>query len=100
METRVCNKCGAEFFVKPNTPCPEADCTGTMCLVVTPVVGKQLAGWLYRGKVEICFVPFACEQLTLSQGHYWTAKEWQQTYGKLPRKGSKTAVILEISNVQ
>ena len=107
--SRICNVCGFRSFAPVNCRCPEDGCHGIMCQVVTPVPGKRLAGYLYRDKItgsfEVCFNPsFTKSMIRIGEcwtGYpqfSWSAEEWQERYGKLPRKGSKTAIILELTH--
>ena len=102
---RTCNECGAEFYAAKSVPCP-LTCNGTMCLVVRPKPGKRLSGTLYREKLplplkgawEIGFDPHKNRYNTFLRRH-WTKEQWQEQYGKLPRKGLIQTVILELPNV-
>ena len=99
MSIRVCNKCDMTYFAKNGAVCP--DCGGTMCVVITPVSGGRLSGRLYRkwadreDDLDICFQPDPSEGRR-QWNRYWSKKKWKEQYGKLPRKGSKIAVILEL----
>ncbi len=122
MKTRVekaCDTCGYRCFAKYGTiVCPGAphapDCKGTLCAIVTPLPGKRVSGVLVRDRIkhtsifhEIHFLPNArlsnmnllnCGrwQLDFSGHHGWTTKQWKEQYGKLPRKGSKSMIIIEL----
>lgn len=111
--TKQCNKCGFAGFYKKYAQCPL--CSGTMCTVITKVSGNLVTGVLCRDKVpkyadgiEIIFLP---HRDTLDDAYLntlglwytegcisevWSAKEWKEQYGKLPRKGSKELVMLEL----
>ncbi len=115
---RECNVCGCRCFARLDFPCLSptvVPCSGTMCRVITPLPGKRVSGVLIRDKnpvrctPEISLVTGGLEGITLDDGiwifykegailHEWTAKEWKEQYGKLPRKGSKQAVIIELTN--
>lgn len=115
---RICNVCGYRAFASRNCPCPRGctgiHCDGILCRVVTPVAGKRLSGILYRDKLtdhpscrEITLVVDGFNPLVLINGIWtgridlsWSREKWQKEYGKLPRKGSKEAVILELTNGQ
>lgn len=111
---RDCNVCGFRCFAPVNCRCPAYGCHGIMCQVVTPVPGKRLVGYLYRDKPrypklyhsssEVMFVADSesdppnkkIDGVWIGWSTFaWSAEEWQEQYGKLPRKGSKTAIILE-----
>ena len=112
--SRVCNVCGCRCFAPSNCPCPQEGCHGIMCQVIPAVPGKRLAGFLYRDKsnphgfknhYEVTFSPMDVDPMTMICGVWtglsvecWSAAEWKEQYGKLPRKGSKTAVILELTH--
>ena len=116
---RECNVCGNRFFASKNTHCPTALCTGMMHRIVTPVPGKRVSGVLCRNPetnnaYDIMFVINASLSDVFRNSNRgniwdhiydefnsreWTKEEWQKQYGKLPRKGSKDIVILELSNV-
>ena len=110
---KTCNKCGTKYFTRQSRTCP--DCDGTMCTIITPVPGKRVSGVLCRdGKTErmndeICFFPNAslsdvilggdrwlCNTVNIFSS--WSREQWKEQYGKLPRKGSKQAVIIELTS--
>ena len=122
---KACDTCGYRCFANCRTiVCPGAphapDCKGTLCSVITPLPGKRVSGVLVRdgggssSRHDINFIP----QLSLvdaektSSGmwkwpvthchpyHYWTPEQWKEQYGKLPRKGSKCMVIIELISGQ
>lgn len=109
---RTCDKCGEDGYADRGAVCPE--CSGTLCRVVIPKPNARMVGWLCRDKSDDDRYPIAFveDNGTLDdwkihiEGHWdgysggivesWTRKEWQATYGKLPRKGSKERVIIEL----
>ena len=110
---RGCPSCGHRAYAPANCSCPTL--AGTMCSVVTPLPGKRVSGVLCRDRDadgDICFFPgvalrdVKCNSpsglwdapigVTLIQ--LWRVKKWIEQYGKLPRKGSKEMVLLELSN--
>lgn len=117
---KECNTCGARFYARRNVLCKPYThkCTGIMCRVVVPIAGKRLSGVLCRDKTscptekEIIFITnglledvFMYKDGVWDYGrigdcHEWTTEQWKEQYGKLPRKGSKEAVILELSDEQ
>jgi len=110
MIERVCNKCGSQFFAKRNAVCP--GCSGTMCRSVRLPLHNQTVGILCRDRHSsndeiTLFKHGSLTNTKMRTGgtwyndddndfQVWTAKQWQRRYGKLPQKGSKEAVILEM----
>ena len=108
---RECNVCGRRCFISSG-PCANEGCTGTMCQVIIPLPSKRVSGVLCRDKTsgsihEICFVlRVSLTDITLTGSgswrwpfkettyRQWTLEEWKNEYGKLPRKGSKSMVII------
>ncbi len=113
---RECNVCGFRCFTSHDYPCLSytvTPCAGTMCWIITPLPGKRVSGVLYRDKESIVSDPIffikgsSGKNVALdSEGiwdidedfldHTWSLKEWKAQYGKLPCKGSKQAVIIEL----
>ena len=115
---KQCNVCGNAYFAFGNHPCPRPRCTGTMCRVITPLPGKRVSGVLCRDKTDSSYYGIwfilggSLVDLTmLSTGIWkwsfgtttyrqWTKEQWKNQYGKLPRKGSKSMVIIELTDGQ
>ncbi len=113
---RECNTCGRRCFAQINYPCIE--CGGTFCTVITPLPGKRVSGVLCRDKIDTglhrieLILGASLTDMELSPGgvwkwpfnifvyHLWTVKQWKTQYGKLPRKGSKSMVIIELTDGQ
>ncbi len=113
---RECNVCGRRCFAGLGTLCNINNCGGTFCSVITPLPGKRVSGVLVRdgGPVtnidDIAFFPdvLLSDVETNMQGDWvvnhgfegsdrsWTVKQWKKQYGKLPRKGTKQLVIIEL----
>lgn len=115
--TKECSMCGRRYFSSGNCPCANEGCTGTMCRIITPLPGKRVSGVLCRDRNSnsyhtVNFIPqlplMNAEQTSSgmwkwpvihsSPYHHWTIKEWKAQYGKLPRKGSKQMVIIELTD--
>ncbi|KKM07111.1 hypothetical protein LCGC14_1737210 [marine sediment metagenome] len=110
---RTCPTCGNVGYAGRNCPC--AICSGMMHRVVTLIPSKRVSGVLCRdgkslgySRVEIFFVydvsltdvRWGCDQWLWDAPKWksWTREQWREQYGKLPRKGSKEMVLLELSN--
>ena len=93
---KQCNMCGNAYFSKETHPCPRPGCTGTMCRVITPLPGKRVSGVLYRD-IECSDNIWLYDEIGgATHSRTWNTKEWKAQYGKLPRKGSKSMVIIEL----
>lgn len=116
---RVCNKCGWEYTAPDSmkgVPCLASDqCDGTMCRVIEHEPLRQVAGVLCRDNdtksiiifipgislIDVTLDPFGMWEITITAPNTeWTKEQWKAQYGKLPRKGSKEAVIIELSDEQ
>jgi len=115
MKMLTCDRCGTTKYwgAKKSVPCPDCD-GGVLCRVITLKPIKRVVGTLYRDKIsggygEIAFVPDpliwslhegvwdGAEDINgVSVSYLWAREEWQAIYGKLPRKGSKERVIIEL----
>ncbi len=117
---RECNKCGKGFYARVNEPCPMQDCTGILCTVIYPRPDKRVSGVLCRDNealkcfnfVEVFFIPntslpdigknpsgnWDLSSEDLDEFQAWTKEEWQEQYGNLPRKRSKSMVIIELTD--
>lgn len=109
---RECNKCGRKCFAQVNYPCVE--CGGIFCLIVIPLPGKRVSGVLVRDRIKHTSIfheihlmtgVFLSDMNFLNCGRWqlirtplrgWTVEKWKEQYGKLPRKGSKQMVIIEL----
>ncbi len=124
MKTRAekaCDTCGYRCFANcKDLVCPGAphapDCKGNLCTVITPLPGKRVSGVLCRDKDchlpnPILFVTnISREDIMLDLDgvwfwpyspkgeaiRKWSVTQWKEQYGKLPRKGSKSMVIIEL----
>jgi len=114
---RKCSKCEMAFFTRrKNSRCPVSGCTGIMCAIIRPIPGEYVSGVLCRDrtamfKSEVTFFPNTrLDNIILdSDGVWisgtfnslncWTKEQWKEQYGRLPRKGSKEMILLELSNV-
>ena len=123
---RECNVCGCRVFTPVNSPCPhycvvKGKCPGVMCSIITPLPGKRVSGVLCRDKGlvtewdDIVFFPgLSLNDIEINRrnvwglpkrlynvewkNRVWTTEEWKARYGKLPRKGSKSMVIIELTD--
>ena len=114
---RVCNRCGVRFYAPRNYHCPDFNCTGIMSTIIIPITNKRPSGVLCRDSRSrnslpgIIFVQDASlSDMERANGIWrlpsdaagkcrsWTKEQWQEQYGKLPRKGSKEAILLELPN--
>lgn len=115
---KACNICGYRCFANCKTlVCPGAphapNCKGNLCSVITPLPGKRVSGVLVRDRKqadhleEISLLTGPLDDLTLDEGVWtfwgegtilceWTVIQWKEQYGKLPRKGSRQMVIIEL----
>ena len=119
---KACDTCGYRCFANCRTLiCPGAphapNCKGTLCSVITPLPGKRVSGVLCRDNEiteydDIVFFPgeslenarlnscdiWITKTDTEDDVSTWTLDEWKNQYGKLPRKGSKQMVIIELTD--
>lgn len=115
---RECNVCGYRCYASQHCPCPTGGCSGIMCAIITPLPGKRVSGVLCRDKTRAGYhnheirliLGVSLTDITLlSCGtwkwpygkityRHWTTEQWRAQYGKLPRKGSKQMVIIELTS--
>lgn len=110
---RECPNCKYTAWAAKGAKCPLCH-KAIMAKVIRFKIYRRIVGVLCRDKSKfncyICFMENLSSDLKLDEGGHWyansaveyvscwNAKEWQQKYGKLPRKGSKEIVILELSD--
>ena len=110
---RECTECGYAAYAKQNSPCPSCAYKHGIMAKVIKQKPRRMVGVLCRDKDDYCrdkpITLFAGTKLdkaftNTNWGVWfcptdvkdeWTLEEWQNEFGKLPRKGSKQLVILE-----